>query len=166
MQLRYSGERYLSEAPGKSIHYEHLHRYAFAKYFAKGKKVIDIACGEGYGSYLLAEMAEDVTALDIDEATIAHAAHKYKKGNLKFLQGSMTELPFKTKECFDLAVCMEGIEHTKQQSKVFDQISKVLKKEGILIISTPNITAYKKHDGNKNPFHEKELSRIELEDLL
>jgi len=61
--LEWTGERYVPWMEPGEIHYEHLHRYRFAKEFVKGKKVLDLACGEGYGSNLLAEDVEEANEL-------------------------------------------------------------------------------------------------------
>ena len=78
-------ERYLPEITGAHIAYEHWHRYLFATQFVAGKRVLDIACGEGYGSSLLAERAEHVTGVDIDPEVVRRAASRYARPNLTFL---------------------------------------------------------------------------------
>jgi ubiquinone/menaquinone biosynthesis C-methylase UbiE len=79
--LEWTGERYLPfvdpKISGAEIHYELLHRYYFALHFVEGKKVLDLACGEGYGSYILSESARNFVGVDIDELTIKHASCKY-----------------------------------------------------------------------------------------
>jgi protein-L-isoaspartate O-methyltransferase len=69
--LEWTGERYLPfvdpKISGAEIHYEHLHRYAFAAQFVKGKNVLDFASGEGYGSYMLSKEAESVICIEIGE---------------------------------------------------------------------------------------------------
>ena len=93
--LEWTGERYVPWMEEGDIHYEHLHRYRFAKEFVKGKKALDLACGEGYGSFMLAEDARKVIGIDIDEVTIRHASSKYVKENLTFMKGSITDIPIK-----------------------------------------------------------------------
>ena len=91
--LTFTGERFVPGVGGEIV-YEHVHRYAFARRYADGKRVLDAACGEGYGSALLATVAREVTGVDIDEPTIAHARQTYQAiGNLTFVKGSATELP-------------------------------------------------------------------------
>ena len=68
-------ERYLPDMCGL-IHYEHLHRYMLAAKFAEGKTVLDIACGEGYGTYILSQVAKSVIGVDISKETIAAAKEK------------------------------------------------------------------------------------------
>ena len=63
--LAFTGERFIPGAPGEIAH-EHWHRYAFARRLVAGRRVADVACGEGYGSALLAAAASTVIGLDID----------------------------------------------------------------------------------------------------
>jgi hypothetical protein len=89
--LELTGERYIPEAPGAQIHYEHLHRYALANQLVKGKKVLDLACGEGYGSKMLAIEAESVIGIDdylrikMQQSITLRAQAKYQRLSEKFL---------------------------------------------------------------------------------
>jgi len=144
---------------------EHLHRYAIAKEFVQNKRVLDIACGEGYGSNLLAASAHLVNGVDIDQATINHASQKYKKENLSFIQGSVEKIPFEA-ATFDVAVSFETIEHTTEHISMLKEIKRVLKPGGLLLISTPDKKSYSDMPGYKNPFHKKELYKEEFDKLL
>lgn len=144
---------------------EHLHRYAIAKEFVQNKRVLDIACGEGYGSNLLAASAHFVNGVDIDQATITHASQKYKKENLSFTQGSVEKIPFEV-HTFDVVVSFETLEHTTEHISMLKEIKRVLKPGGLLLISTPDKKSYSDIPGYKNPFHKKELHQAELEKLL
>ena len=103
------------------IAHEHWHRYVFARRFAAGKRVLDVACGEGYGSALLCDVANTVVGVDIDAATIAHAAKTYAdRAALRFVRGSVAALPF-APASFDAIVSFETVEHIDgpaQQSMV------------------------------------------------
>ena len=70
--LEFTGERFTPECV-REIRHEHLHRYVFARALCGGARVLDAACGEGYGSALLAGAAKQVTGVDLDKATVAHA---------------------------------------------------------------------------------------------
>jgi 2-polyprenyl-3-methyl-5-hydroxy-6-metoxy-1,4-benzoquinol methylase len=76
--LEWTGERYLPWLEEAAIGYEHLHRYAYATQFVQNKRVLDLACGEGYGSCFLAKTAESVVGIDIDERAIKHARKSCK----------------------------------------------------------------------------------------
>lgn len=144
---------------------EHLHRYALAMNFAEGKVVLDIACGEGYGANLIAEKAEKVIGIDIDETTINNAAKKYKRPNLVFKKGSATNLPLEENQ-FDVIISFETIEHIEQQDQMLTEIKKVLKPGGLLIISTPDKKTYSDETGFRNKFHVKELYKEEFISLI
>lgn len=144
---------------------EHLHRYAFAGNFVKNKVVLDVACGEGYGSNLLAQNALEVVGVDIDDETIKKAAARYKKPNLKFIKGNATELPFGEKQ-FDIVVSFETIEHIEEHHQMLLEIKRVLRPEGLLIISTPDKKTYSGETGYKNKFHVKELYKEEFHNLV
>ncbi len=163
-QLEFTGERFTPECV-REIWYEHYHRYAFAKNLVKDKKVLDAACGEGYGSHLLSENAVEVIGLDIDEKSIEHAKNKYKKNNLTFIEGSCSQLPFDD-SCFDMVISFETLEHLEQQQEMLAEFKRVLRKDGVLIISTPDKKHYSDATGFKNEYHVKELYKQEFKSLL
>src|SRR5512146_3443739 len=107
--LPFTGERFTPECV-REIWYEHWHRYAFAREFARGKRVLDAACGEGYGSALLAGTAARVLGVDIADDAIAHARARYMRANLRFERGACTALDVPAAS-FDLAVSFETVEH-------------------------------------------------------
>ena len=144
---------------------EHLHRYAFAAELVQKKVVLDIACGEGYGSNILAKQAEFVTAVDLDQRTVTEASKNYKRANLLFKQGSLLNIPVQP-EIFDVVVSFETLEHIVEHDLALVEIKRVLKPNGLLILSTPNKKEYTEKPNYHNPFHEKELYQEEVETLL
>ncbi|MCE5361415.1 MAG: class I SAM-dependent methyltransferase, partial [Acidithiobacillus sp.] len=166
IDLPWSGERFLPELGGQ-IRYEHLHRYAFCRAYARSRKVLDIACGEGYGSALLAQEAEEVFGVDIAPEAVIHAQKRYQRyfTNLTFRVGSATDIPYPD-ESFDLVVSFETIEHLAEQEQMLEEICRVLRRDGILIISTPDRSVYHRAYGVDNPFHVKELDKDSFEQLL
>src|SRR5690349_17710502 len=102
---------------------EHLHRYAMALELAKDKTVLDIACGEGYGSSFLADVARSVTGIDIDEPTVKKAKDKYRKTNLIFKTGDIAHLQ-EASESFDLVLSFETLEHVKEQDAMLAEIKR------------------------------------------
>src|SRR5213079_2760516 len=91
-ELPWTGERFVPSCTGQLL-YEHLHRYALAAAIADGKRVLDIACGEGYGANLLAATADQVIGIDIAADVIAHARRTYVRPNLTFADGSCLDIP-------------------------------------------------------------------------
>ena len=164
MQKEWTGER-LETFVLNDATIEHLHRYAIAKELVQGKHVLDIACGEGYGSNLLASSARFVNGVDIDQAIIIHASQNYKKENLSFTHGSVEKIPFEA-NTFDIVVSFETLEHTTEHISMLKEIKRVLKPEGLLLISTPDKKSYSDIPGYKNPFHKKELYQAEFDKLL
>ena len=163
--LEFTGERFTPECV-REIWYEHFHRYAFAQSFAKGKRVLDAACGEGYGSRLLADSAESVLGLDLSGAAIAHARRRYAdRTNLRFEQGDCTALTLRDAS-FDLIVSFETLEHVAAQEALIAGFARVLAPDGILIISSPDKRTYSHVSGFRNEFHVRELYRDELLALL
>ncbi len=163
-ELEFTGERFTPECE-REIWYEHYHRYAFAKDLVQDKLVLDVASGEGYGSFLLADTAKAVTGVDIDNISIEHAKGKYNKENLSYRQASALDLPFEDNH-FDVIVSFETLEHLAEHQEMLAEFNRVLKTNGILIISTPDKKHYSDDTGFDNEFHVKELYKHEFKALL
>ena len=160
-----TGERFVPQISG-NIKYEHLHRYALALQAAEGRSVLDIASGEGYGSALLAKWAACVTGVDIDVEAVNHAQIQYGHlANLKFLAGSCSAIPL-ADDSIEVVTSFETIEHHDQHEEMMQEIKRVLKADGLLIISSPNRLVYSDEPNYTNPFHVKELYYGEFLDLL
>lgn len=144
---------------------EHLHRYALAMQLIAGKRVLDIACGEGYGAHLMATVAKSVVGVDIDTKTIVDAAVKYQKENLFFLVGSADKIPCE-EHSFDVVVSFETIEHHDKHDEMMQEIKRVLKPGGLLMMSSPDKMYYSDIHNFKNPYHVKELYKHEFDALL
>lgn len=160
----WSGER-LEPGVFNETTIEHLHRYALAMEYIAHKKVLDLACGEGYGSALMTSKALHVTGIDIDDATIAMASQKYKQGNLSFIKGTTVNIPAPAGE-FDVVISFETLEHVGEHEKMLAEITRVLKPGGLLIISTPDKSNYTDKPNRVNPFHVKELTKDDFAALL
>ena len=164
--LEWTGERLLPWVGAAKTHYEHIHRYAFAAHFVKGKRVLDLACGEGYGAYILAREAEYVAGVEIDKTTVQHARSRYIKDNLEFIEGSILAVPIEGERKFDLVVCFEAIEHIAEHEKLLSEVKRLLKDDGLFMVSTPNKVVYTDEPDYHNPFHVKELYFDEFKSLL
>ena len=164
MKTNWTGER-LETFINNETTIEHLHRYAVAMNFVKEKIVLDIASGEGYGSNILSYSAKIVKGVDIDQSAVENANKRYKKSNLEFTKGSTSNIPFKD-NYFDIVVSYETIEHHNEHIKMMEEIKRVLKPEGILIISSPDKLNYSDRKNYKNRFHVKELYIEEFKHLI
>ena len=163
--LDFTGERFTPECV-REIWYEHWHRYALVRAWARGRRVLDAACGEGYGSALLAEVADSVLGLDVAPAAVAHARERYgATANLRFDQADATRLEL-APGSFDLVVSFETLEHVEAQDALLDGLGNALTDDGLLVISSPDKATYSDAVGFRNEYHVRELYRDEFEALL
>ncbi|GAA2821292.1 glycosyltransferase [Saccharopolyspora taberi] len=165
--IDWTGERCVPWADDVQVIYEHYHRYALAARFVRGKRVLDLACGEGYGAALLAAAGAEVVGVDIDEATVEHANRTYGGRDVTFRAGSITDPELLADEKpFDVVVCFEAIEHVAEHDAVLALVRARMVRGGLLLVSTPDTAVYQHEHGNDNPFHVKELTAGEFESLL
>lgn len=164
-ELPFTGERFVPGTKGE-IWMEHWHRYHFAARWAAGRAVLDVACGEGYGSALLATRAARVVGIDVSQPAVDHARRAYAGiANLEFVRASCARLPL-ADASVDLAVSFETLEHLEPQPEFLAELARVLKPGGILVLSCPNKVEYTDKRGYTNEFHVRELYRDELEALV
>ncbi len=162
--LEATGERFLPEMQG-TIALEHLHRYALAKDLAAGKIVLDIACGEGYGSAVLGGVARRVYGVDIAPDAIAHAKAAYQRSNIEFLIGRCDRIPLAA-GMVDVVVSFETIEHHTEHEAMFAEIKRVLRPGGLMIMSSPDKLEYTERAKHANAYHVKELYADEFQGLV
>ncbi len=163
-ELTFTGERYVPAVTG-DIALEHRHRYVFARNICQGKRVLDVACGEGYGSALLAEVAHSVVGADISKETVEFARKKYTHPGLRFVACDCSDLSLDDRD-FDVVVSFETIEHHDRHQQMMKEIKRVLRPRGLLVISSPDRFRYSDSRNYSNPYHVKELYFPELQELL
>jgi ubiquinone/menaquinone biosynthesis C-methylase UbiE len=157
-------ERYTPGLEGQ-IWYEHWHRYHFAAAMADGLRVLDIACGEGYGAALLAGRAASVAAVDVNATAVAAAKLRYAGvPRLEFLEGRCEAIPLPD-AAVDLVVSFETLEHIADPKGFVTECARVLAPPGMLLVSTPNLEVTAA-SGYSNPFHVREFRREEFLALL
>ena len=117
---------------------EHLVRYLLAINYIKDKKILDIACGTGYGTYILSSRCKEIIGLDNSEDAINLAKRKYIHKNLSFLKADATSTNLESSS-FDVIISLETIEHIQDQQAFLSEIMKLLKPDGLLLLSCPNI---------------------------
>lgn len=159
-----TGERYMPEFDGDWT-LEHTHRYLLACEYAWNKCILDIACGDGYGARMLADVAAKVIGVDISFRTLVRSVVKYPHPRLSFLQGSVTSIPLASKSV-DLVTSFETIEHLLEHEAMLSEVHRVLRPDGMVIISSPDKYEYSDLPGYTNPYHLKELYKDEFEHLL
>jgi 2-polyprenyl-3-methyl-5-hydroxy-6-metoxy-1,4-benzoquinol methylase len=144
------------------IYDEHLVRYQLAASLVKGNRVLDIACGSGYGTKILSKAgAAEVIGIDADEMAVKEAEKNYGGEAIVFKTGDAENIK-ENNESFDIIISFETIEHLKNPEKYLAEISRILKKDGIALVSTPNKEVF----GQKNPYHLHEFQRTEFEVIL
>ncbi len=148
------------------VAYEHLHRYLWAARLIGGGRVLDLGSGEGFGASILDDAAREVVGIDIDQRTVDHAQLNWSSPTVSFVQGSALDLSQFADASFDAVVAFEVIEHLKEQDGMLAEVARVLAPGGVLVISTPDRRIYSESSGQKNPFHERELTREEFSELL
>jgi 2-polyprenyl-3-methyl-5-hydroxy-6-metoxy-1,4-benzoquinol methylase len=138
----------------------HLRVYQYVSQFTKGKRVLDVGCGVGYGTALLARSAARSVGIDISQVTINEAFRLYPAG--EFLKMDAEDMSFPA-GAFDVIVSTENFEHLPDQAKHVRELARVVSADGCCFIATPNPELFV---GLNNPFHTKENNYSELKSLL
>ena len=161
--VEFTGERVVPGQVNDDLWSEHIARYAFARRYAHGQRVLDAGCGTGYGSADLAQSAAAVTGVDISADAIEYASASYRIPGLRFLESSCTAIPLPP-ESFDLVVAFEVIEHLADYRAFLIECARVLTPEGLFIVSSPNKRYYgaTRAATGPNPFHEHEFEAGEF----
>jgi GT2 family glycosyltransferase len=162
--LGFTGERMTGAAQGQ-IEIEHLHRYFLAREMARGLRVLDIACGEGYGAELMAQVAESVLGVDVSEEAVRFAERNYRRPNLSFRQGDGRAIPLPDASV-DLVASFETLEHFYEHEAFLAEIRRVLRPGGVLLLSTPDRDVYSPDGRPANAFHVRELDQPEFMALV
>ena len=132
--------------------------YEYAKPFITGKKVLDVGCGNAYGTALMAESASEIMGLDYDQATIDDNKNRYSSiKNLSFKRAEIPPLPFEDNS-FDMVTAFQFIEHIHARKEFMKECLRVLKPGGKVMITTPNV----KKSLARNPFHVHEYTFDEI----
>lgn len=145
----------------KLIYAEHIIRYLASKLLVKDKIVLDIASGSGYGVKMLAETAKFVYGVDANETAVNYSKKNFSGKNIEYRVGDGESIPLED-DSIDVVVTFETIEHIKNYKKFLDEVDRVLKPDGLLVVSTPNDVEF----AEGNHFHLHEFKYEELVTLL
>lgn len=160
--LEDDGERMVPEFhKGTVLYAEHMTRYLAAKQLVKGLTVLDIASGSGYGTKILSSSAKTVYGVDVDEGAIKYANSNYSAKNIVYKLGDGINIPLDDNSV-DVVITFETIEHIENYSHFVKEVKRVLKPNGIAVVSTPNELEFT--EGNH--FHLHEFEHDELKNLL
>lgn len=147
------------------IYEEHAARYQFACKHISGGRVLDVACGLGFGTILLSAVARKVYGVDVDQKTVHQAQRLTRtKTNIVIRKADAIKLTFGN-NFFDTVVSFETIEHITHWQKFLSEVHRVLKPGGILLLSTPDREVTREillDTSYRNPFHIHEFTQQEL----
>lgn len=154
-----TGERLIEKGNEQTLTYgEHLARYNSVVDIVAGKTVLDIASGSGYGTKIIAQSAKKVIGIDYSEQAIKYAKTHYKGSNISYKVGDAHSLPLEDNSV-DVVVSFETIEHLKDPEKFTREVIRVLKKNGLFVVSTPNDDEFM--EGNEFHIHEFDLKELQ-----
>lgn len=163
--LPLTGERTVPGIPAENYWFRrHEAAYQFALPYVAGRSVLEVGCGEGYGTALLAASADRVLGLDYDAITVAHAAATYPQA--WFVRANLAALPVPSAST-DVLASLQVVEHVWNHSEFVSECLRVVRPGGLLFMTTPNrLTFSPGLDAPVNPFHTHEFTAPELTDLL
>lgn len=163
----FTGERVIPGEVDTDLWNEHLARYAFAQRLTSWKRVLEIACGTGYGTSYLATASQSIIGIDISHEALQYATSHFESPNLHYLAASATALPFPDHH-FDLVIAYEVIEHLSGWERLLAEAHRVLTPSGQLILSTPNKEYYaeSRKQSGPNPYHAHEFTFEEFRAAL
>jgi 2-polyprenyl-3-methyl-5-hydroxy-6-metoxy-1,4-benzoquinol methylase len=164
--LELTGERTLPDVPAENYWYRrHLAVYEWIGARVPGLRVLDMACGEGYGSEVLSRSAASVVGVDANPEAFEHARLRYRRQNLTFERG-MVEL-FGSPGSYDAVVFLQTIEHVQDPAGVLAHFRRLLAPGGVAYVSTPNVLTLAPPGAPKsdNPWHIREYHASEFEAL-
>jgi SAM-dependent methyltransferase len=163
--LPLTGERTVPGVPAENYWFRrHEAAYEFALQFAADQSVLEVGCGEGYGTARLASAARHVLGVDYDSLTVAHAHRTYPQA--AFVRANLAALPVPS-AAVDLVATLQVIEHVWNHPQFVRECLRVLHPGGLLFVTTPNrLTFSPGRDVPVNPFHTREFTATELAALL
>jgi 2-polyprenyl-3-methyl-5-hydroxy-6-metoxy-1,4-benzoquinol methylase len=162
--LPLTGERTLPDVPEENYWYRrHLAVYEWIAARSGGLRVVDMACGEGYGSDLLARAAASVVGVDANPEAHEHARRRYVRPNLRFERDLVESFA----EPCDAVVFLQTIEHVREPGAILEHFSSMLAPGGVAYVSTPNLLTLAPAGAEKsdNPWHVREYRAAEFREL-
>lgn len=162
-RVEFTGERVIPGQVNDDLWSEHVARYAFARRYADGLRVLDAGCGTGYGTAELAQSAAEVVGVDVAPEAIEYAQASYPLPTVRFVVSSCTAVPF-PQNSFELVVAFEVIEHLPDFRAFLNECGRVITPQGLFIVSSPNKRYYADSRAKEgpNPYHQHEFEPTEF----
>jgi SAM-dependent methyltransferase len=164
--LELTGERTLPDVPAENYWYRrHLAVYEWIGARVIGARVLDMACGEGYGAEVLSRGATSVLGVDANPEAFEHARLRYRRQNLSFERGMVEN--HGAPGAFDAVVFLQTIEHVQDPVAVLEHFRSLLAPGGVAYVSTPNLLTLAPAGASKsdNPWHVREYRAFEFREL-
>jgi len=164
--LELTGERTLPDVPAENYWFRrHLAVYEWIGARVAGARVIDMACGEGYGSEVLSRSARSVLGVDANPGAHEHAQLRYRRQNLAFERGLVET--HGGRSAFDAVVFLQTVEHVQDPRRVLEHFRRLLAPGGVAYVSTPNVLTLAPPGQPKsdNPWHLREYRAEEFRAL-
>jgi SAM-dependent methyltransferase len=162
--LPLTGERTLPDVPEENYWFRrHLAVYEWIAARVGGQRIVDMACGEGYGSDVLAARAAAVVGVDANPEAHEHARLRYRRPNLRFERGLVESFA----EPCDAVVFLQTIEHVQDAGAILEHFKSMLSPGGAAYVSTPNLLTLAPPGAEKsdNPWHVREYRAAEFREL-
>jgi 2-polyprenyl-3-methyl-5-hydroxy-6-metoxy-1,4-benzoquinol methylase len=162
--LELTGERTLPDVPEENYWFRrHLVVYEWIRTRVGGLRVVDMACGEGYGSDVLSRSAASVVGVDANPEAHEHAKARYARPGLRFERDMVQTFD----EPCDAVVFLQTIEHVEEPGALLDHFKTILDPQGIAYISTPNVLTLAPNGAERsgNPWHVHEYRAEEFREL-
>ncbi len=165
VELQLTGERTVPGIPAENYWFRrHEAAYEFLAPLTAGSVLLEVGCGEGYGTDLLTRSAQRVLGIDYDATTIVHARDRYRAAH--FVRANLAALPVAS-DAVDVVATLQVVEHVWDHGQFIDECRRVLRPGGRLMVTTPNrLTFSPGLDAPVNPFHTKEFTAAELTGLI
>ena len=165
-ELDNTGERFLPGAMfSAEVAYDHFARYRLAERYFEGKNIVEMGCGAGYGTHSLARVTGSIMGVDLSEEAVSYASRRYNSPNLRYQVGDVTNLPYEAGS-FDAAVSFEVIEHLERPEDLVLEAKRLIRDDGIFVVSTPDKQTYSNERNSVNPHHLKEMYPLEFKEIL
>jgi 2-polyprenyl-3-methyl-5-hydroxy-6-metoxy-1,4-benzoquinol methylase len=162
--LALTGERTLPDVPAENYWFRrHLAVYEWIAPCVRGLRVLDMACGEGYGSALLAGAAALVVGVDANPEAYEHARLRYRAPNLRFERAPLESFG----ESADAIVFLQTIEHLRDPEDALAHLRSLVSESGVVFVSTPNVLTLAPRGAPRsdNPWHVREYRAHEFQQL-
>ena len=163
--MKFTGERFQLGGSSNRTKADAIVKYLFASFFTRGKVVLDIASGSGFGTFFLAQESAKAIGVDISQEAVGYAKDSFCRSNLVYEYGDAANYVYPEKY-FDVIVSFQTIEHLNEPNIFLESLGKALKDDGMIVLGTPNkkiVSPFTKEpigEFHKFEFYKKDLEKM------